>query len=473
MSDRRVFRWAGTSARMLVGTVVSAGFVIGVVTAVAAPWPSVARPPLVVHADPVASATVLACPGALLAIARDATSPGQLTVAAPQDAIAGAAAGTPDPAMRRLTASFLGGADSAAVYTSAPIGATRTDAAAAGSASVAAADLRGFAASPCLPPMMESWLVGGAGTIGAADLVLLGNPGTVAATVQLTVYGARGPQQPPGGRAVVVPAGRQIAIPLAGLSLGEESPVLRVTAAGAPVQASLQASLTRTILPGGVDQVAPVAQPSADVVIPGVEVTAAPGPAGASDSATLVRMLSPSADVSATVTVTAVGAAAAALAPTTVQLTAGLPTQVQLGGLPIGQYTVRVRAATPVLAATWQTTGFGAGSDFAWYTPASELTAASLFAVPAGAPASVTIDNAGAASATVGVRATRGSYTQQVVVPAGGSAAVRLPATGVYVLDPGGAKGVRAGLSFAADGALAGYPVRPADTAAAVLRVYP
>src|SRR3546814_6297364 len=66
--------------------------------------------------------------------------------------------------------------------------------AAAGSSSVEAADLRGFAASACRPPLLESWLVGGATTTGSGDLVVLSNPGTVAATVQITVYGASGPQ---------------------------------------------------------------------------------------------------------------------------------------------------------------------------------------------------------------------------------------------------------------------------------------
>ncbi|KAA9111214.1 DUF5719 family protein [Microbacterium rhizomatis] len=478
MSDRRVFRWAGTSARMLVGTLVAVGFVVGTVTAVAAPWPTVAREPLVVDAVPVASETVLSCVGGLLAIGRDATSAAQLSVAADQAVTAGAGEGAQAPAQTRLSASYLGGAEGAAVYTAPASGSAATDAAAAGWAAVSAEDLSGFAASECTAPLMESWLVGGASTTGASDLVLLGNPGSVAATVQLTVYGSRGAQIPPGGRNVIVPPGQQIALPLAGLSLGEESPVLRVTAAGAPVQASLQASLTRTLVPGGVDQVGATATPATDLVIAGVEVTAEPGPAGASNAATLVRMLSPSVDTTATVTVTAVGGGAPALAPSTLQLTAGLPAELQLGGLPVGQYVVDVRAPEAVLAAVWQTTGFGAGADFAWYTPAPELTGASMFAVPGGASASLTITNAARTAATVSLHAATGAFSQQVAVPAGGSVAVRLPAQGVYTLDPGGVAGVRAGLSFsgAAPGggtALAGYPVLPVDAAAATIRVYP
>jgi hypothetical protein len=460
---------------MLVGTLVAAGFVVAVVTAVAAPWPTYARSPLVVEAPPVPSSTVLACAGGLLAIGRDAGSAAQLSIAAPQAVTAGSAPGGPAAAESTLSAPFLaGGTDPGpAVVTVAPSGAAPTDAAAAGSAVVSADDLRGFAASACLPPLMESWLVGGATTTGAADLVLLANPGGVPATVDLTVYGSQGAQSPPGGRDIVVAAGQQIVIPLAGLALGEESPVVRMTAGGAPVQASLQSSLTRTLVPGGVDQMGAVAQSAADVVIPGVEVTAEPGPVGASDAATLARLLSPTVDTTATVTVSAVGSDVPALTPTTVQLTAGLPAEVQLGGLPVGRYVVRVQAVSPVLAATWQTTGFDAGADFAWYTPSPELTAPTVFAVPTGARATLTIANSGTSAASVSVESVLGAFSQAVSVPAGGSIAVPVPGRDVYALDPGTAPGIHAGLSFAGDGALAGFPVWPSDAAVAPVRVYP
>ncbi|WP_448887346.1 DUF5719 family protein, partial [Enterobacter hormaechei] len=109
-------------------------------------------------------------------------------------------------------------------------------------------------ASACRPPLAESWLVAGASTTGANDLVVLANPGDVAATVQLSVYGANGVSTPPSGAGLVVPARGQRVVPLAGLLLGEASPVVRIVATGAPVQAYLQASLTRTLLPGGSDQ---------------------------------------------------------------------------------------------------------------------------------------------------------------------------------------------------------------------------
>ena len=101
---------------------------------------------------------------------------------------------------------------------------------------------------------MESWIVGGATTTGSADILLIANPGDVPATVELTVFDTDGPGVPPGGELVVAPQ-TQRAVPIAGLALGEASPVIRVSATGAPVTAALQASITRTLLPGGVDLV--------------------------------------------------------------------------------------------------------------------------------------------------------------------------------------------------------------------------
>ncbi|MBN9172185.1 MAG: fibronectin type III-like domain-contianing protein, partial [Microbacterium sp.] len=110
-----------------------------------------------------------------------------------------------------------------------------------------------------------------------ADLVVLANPGLVPAVVTLTLYGSAGETAPPAGQSIVVAAGTQRVIPLAALALGEENPIIRVTAAQAPVQASVQTSLTRVLDPSGVDQVAAIGAPGADIVIPGVPVTLAPG----------------------------------------------------------------------------------------------------------------------------------------------------------------------------------------------------
>ncbi|GAB2841944.1 DUF5719 family protein [Microbacterium insulae] len=472
MSDRRVFRWATTSTRLLAGTLAATGAVVAVVTAVTIPWPGVVREPAALSVVPAPAASVVACDGPLLSLGRDVTQAGGLTVAATQQVTSGVSEGAAAPGQSAVIPDGRSTPDGPAVFTAPPVDRQRVDVAAAGSSTVTAEDLSGFAASACRPPLLESWLVGGSGETGAADLVLLSNPGVVPATVQLTVFGSAGEQNPPGGADIVIPAGTQRVIPLAGLVLGEASPVVRVSASGAPVHASLQTSITRTLVPGGVDQVDPIREPQATQVITGVAVTRSPGADGASDVATALRLLSPSADTSASVTVTPVGRDQPALAPQDVPLVAGEPIEVDLGGLPIGSYTVRVEAGEPVVAAVWQATGFGAGDDFAWYTPAPLVSVPSLFAAPSGPAPVLTVINPASEPADVVVVSADGAFRLEVSVPAAASVTARLSSNTVYLLDPGDGE-VRAGLSLTGDGALAGMPVWSADAATPPIVVYP
>ena len=149
----------------------------------------------------------------------------------------------------------------------------------------------------------------GAGTTGAADLIVLSNPGEVAATVTLTVYGAGGAEVPPGGGDIVVRPGAQRIIPLAGLALGEEIPVVHVQATGAPVAASLQSRITRVLEPGGVDQAGALGELATRQTVVGVTVTEGALGTGTGLAGTIVRVLSPDADTEATISVRAVGAA--------------------------------------------------------------------------------------------------------------------------------------------------------------------
>ncbi|MFD4959951.1 DUF5719 family protein [Microbacterium sp. NPDC058389] len=468
MSDRRVFRWATTSARLLIGTAVSVGAVVAVVTAVSVPWPTLVREPVRIAATPAPAASVITCDGGLLSIGRNSEDASSLALAARQTVLTGVQEGAADAQQQTLRNDAVG--EGPLSFTAPPEDGAAVDVAAAGAATARADDLAGFAASACRPPLLESWLVGGSGATGAADLVLLSNPGTVAATVQLTVYGVAGAQTPPGGADLVVAPGTQRVVPLAGIALGEENPVVRVSAVGAPVHASLQASITRTLTPGGVDQVAPIAAPAAMQVIAGVAVTRAPAQDG-SEGATMLRMLSPSVATTARVTVTAAGRTEPARAAQDVTLEAGQPLELELDGLAAGSYTVTVEAQTPVVAAVWQTTGFDEGDDFAWYTPSPEVAASTLFVTPGGPVPTLTVVNPGTEPADVNVAAQGGGFQVDLTVPAGGSTTVRLSPRKVYVIDP--ADPVRAGLSLTGDGALAGIPVWPADVAAHEIVVYP
>lgn len=471
MTDPRAFRWATTSARLLVGTVVSIAAVVAVVTAVSVPWPGLSRDPLGVVAVPAPAASVAACDGGLLSIGRDATDASAIAVAASQSVTAGVGGEAPPPAEQALQTAGLTAGEGPLVYTAMPVDRQRVDVAAAGTATVSAGDLAGYAASACRPPLAESWLVGGSGATGAADLVVLANPGTVPATVELTVFGAGGPQVPPGASELIVAAGTQRIVPLAGIALGETSPVVRVSAVGAPVHASLQTSIIRTLTPGGVDQVGSIPQPETTQSIAGVAVTSTPGADGASDAATVLRILSPSADATARVTVTPAGRTGVAFEAEQVALAAGKPLELALGGLAVGSYTVEVSADAPVVSAVWQATGFGEGDDFAWYTPSPTVSAPTLFAVPGGAPPTLTVVNPSGEPVAATVTSDDGLFRLELTVPANGATTARILPRSVYLLEP--AAPVRAAVSLTGDGALAGIPVWPADAAAPDIVVFP
>ena len=470
MSDRRLFRLATTGARLLVGTVVAAVFATAVVTGAAVAWPTVSRTPLTVSVDPAPADAVAVCTGPLLALGRDPDRADGLSVAGRESVVFGTRDEETSAVQSALAAPDVTDAQGPAVLTAQPRTRTAPEVAASGSATVDAADLAGYAASACQAPLLQSWIVGGSTTTGSSDLLLLGNPGNVPATVELTVYGATGAQVPPGGSDLVVAAGAQRIVPLAGLVLGEESPVVRVTATGAPVTAALQSSITRTLVPGGVDQETAIAAAATTQVIPGVTVTAEPGTQGASDATTVLRLLSADADTTAQVAV--VNARGVAVSTQEVPLTAGLPAGVELAGLAVGTHSVRVDAPVGVVAAVWQATGFGAGSDFAWYAAAPALTADALVAVPDGPDPTLWVFNAADAPVTVDIESLFGAAPVQLSIPPA-QAASRALATGQLYRLSTSAPTVHAMVSFVGDRALAGMPIQPEDAASPTVVVYP
>ncbi|MFT4211455.1 MAG: DUF5719 family protein [Microbacterium sp.] len=471
MTDRRrVMTWAATSTRLVVGAAAAAVAVLAVVVGVAAPWPTLTLTLTAagVEATPAASDTVVSCAGALLALGRNSLDASELQLAADQSVVHASDGATATADTLTPVPSIADDAG-AAVYTAAPVDGTASDVAAAGSASLDATDLRGFAASACRPAQMESWLVGGSTATGSADLVLLSNPGDVPATVDLTVYGAQGAQTPTGATGIVVAPGTQRIVALAGIVVGEQAPAVRVTATGAPVTAVLQSSITRTLLPGGVDQIAATSAADTELVIPGVVVTDSAVASADAGATTLVRLLSAQTDTEANVTVAAVDGSSSSTQQ--VPLHAGVPAELELSGLVAGTYTVTVEAAVAVVGAVWQTTSLGEGADFAWYAQTPEVTGETLVAVPEG-PSPTFVATAADAAADIVLEPVTGASDEVTLsVAANGSGQAALVPGAVYRLTTSAA--VHATVSYSGDGQLAGIPVWPADAASSVLTVYP
>ncbi|MFW8745689.1 DUF5719 family protein, partial [Mesorhizobium japonicum] len=139
----------------------------------------------------------------------------------------------------------------------------------------AADDESGLAAAACAEPSGSTWLVGGATTTGRTTLLTLANPTQVDATVTLAIFGEKGVVQAPGLSGIVVTAGAQRVIPLAGFAPDLASPAIHVTARGGRIVASLQQSTVRGLDAGGVDLVGATADPSTSLRIPGIRVLGA------------------------------------------------------------------------------------------------------------------------------------------------------------------------------------------------------
>ncbi|WP_300268645.1 DUF5719 family protein [Microbacterium sp.] len=457
MTQRRAIRVVATSARLVAGAVIAVGCVAGVVAAVALPWPTVANEPAELSVRPSAGDTTLVCNGPFRAIGRDTMNAQQMSPAG-RPAVTVDSNG-PREASDIAISDLTGDAPAPQRFVGSAEQGGSSLVAAAESVTIAADDLAGLAAGACRAPSTESWLVGGTVETGTSDLIILTNPGDVASTVTLTVYGLE-----PTSTTTVVPAGTQLAVPLASVAAGLQQPVVRVTAEGAPVRAVLQSSLIRTLDPSGIALQDTAGAPSANLTFAGVQVREP------SDDTpvTVLRLMATDQATNAAVTVRAGGEV---VQEVSVPLDAQVPAELGLEGLERGVYSIEVEAESAVVGATWQTNRIGAGSDFTWMTPAPEIAEQVMIAVPRGPGARIHLVNTQDADANVTLTPTAGGEERTVTVPAGGSELVEARADTTYTLTTDAP--LHAAVVLAGTDALAGWPIWPSAAAQQPIAVYP
>lgn len=249
-------------------------------------------------------------------------------------------------------------------------------------------DLRGLAAAACQAPLAESWLVGGATTLGSSARLVLANPGRTAATVTVDVWGATGPLDDGRTLQYLVPPGSERVVLLEGVAPEEARVVVRLRSAGGLVAGHLQVSELRGLVPAGVDLVVPSGAPATRQVIPGVVLLeAAPGSADAAQ----LRLLAPDGDARARVRLLGPAGEVELPGAQDVPLVAGEVLDVPLTGVPDGAWAVVVEADAPVVAGALLTTGPGVGTpedeavtrprEIAW-APSLRGTVATSVALP-------------------------------------------------------------------------------------------
>ncbi|MCC6269960.1 MAG: hypothetical protein IT190_01640 [Microbacteriaceae bacterium] len=354
-------------------------------------------------------------------------------------------------------------------------------------------DITGFAASECVKPSSQSWLVGGSTLTGRTTLIALSNPSKVNATVTLTIYSENGLVVAAGTDGIVVPPGGRRVFSLAGFVPGITSPVVKVESVGGQVTATLQQSIVRTLTPGGIDVVAASTNPAPVVVIPGIviagqrDVTSASTLEGYDDLAGVLRVFVPG-DGRTEITVSALpedGSGPAA--SSTLDVQGGIVTDFPLGEFTDGTWTLTVTSDLPVVAAvrTSTVTLDGAppagaepslpapedvvATDFAWFVGASALASQSLVSVAAGPSPKLHLVNTATSDAVVTIDGNVGAGTT-VIVSAGGAIAVPVAADVSYRV--GGFDSVQISVSYQGEGALAGFVVSPPDRGSQPIKVF-
>ncbi|PDQ36192.1 MAG: hypothetical protein B5766_01885 [Candidatus Lumbricidophila eiseniae] len=471
------------------GAIIAGCLAVAVLPAVAVvPWPTHRVAPLSTVVEPAASPQLRACPGPLLSLganaaaATSATSYGSSTTTV-----------AVDPASARVLTSKLADPGNRRASTdgqpsaiSVESGAVSFGLLAGASSQVANLETaRGFAAASCVEPSLDSWLVGGSTSVGRTTLVSLANPSDVAATVDLAIAGEEGDVLSQAARGILVPPRTRRIIPLSGLAPNLESPVIHVTSSGGPVAATLQYTSLVGLVPAGVEMIGPTAAPATTQFLPGFLVTelAATSVVGEAHEGTdfpALRLYSPSTEA-VQVSVGLLSESGGGGTVLDVTLQPGRVSDIPLGNVQPGSYTVRVQANAPVVAAARAvtgtlatldasgTTGSAPSLDVGWMVAPLPLLRNQAVAVPAGPSPVLHLMNPGTTAAAVTV--TVSGTTQTLDVPPGMGSTVSVGADTPVLL--AGTEGLYGSVSFAGVGQVAGFGVQPPGPQDSPIRVYP
>ncbi|WP_243063545.1 DUF5719 family protein [Humibacter sp. RRB41] len=474
------------SVRVLVGIIGTGVAAAALAAAALLPLPQLHVAPVGQAVTPVPADQQRVCPGGLLDQSDPTSATSFSSFGSPS------IEKTATTAIKQIslsTPSVQGGPGAPRVISTQTSGATQRPLIAGAQSQVASeSDIAGLAAASCGEASADSWLVAGSTTLGSTSLVLLSNPSAVQDTVNLTVYSEAGVAQAPAARGIVVRAGSQLVVPLAGVVPNAQASVVRVQSTGGTIYASLQQSAVQGLAPQGVELVEPTASPARNLVIPGMVVAntarLSGGAEGASSLLPSVRLLATgTSTVHATVTATSEsGKVIVATAQATLQ--GGAVREVSFDHIIDGSYTVRVSADGPVVAAARTVDAAAAPSsaesataqaeaatqDFAWFVASSPLEDTALLAVPSGGSPKLHLSNTTAKDASVTLMRP-GTSSRSLKVPAHAAIAVAVTGSASYTLR--GAKGLRASVSLTSDGASSSFALNPPGPSAQPITVYP
>ncbi|OCI32586.1 DUF5719 family protein [Oerskovia enterophila] len=289
----------------------------------------------------------------------------------------------------------------------------------------AAGDLRGLAAASCSVPDISQWLVGGSTEVGSSAQLVLQNPGRTPATVRLSVWGPGGPVVLSGGGQYLVPPGEEVVTLVEAVAPEQRRLAVHVESTGGTVAAYLQHGTLDGLVPVGVDFVTPGAEPTTALAL---GVTSA-GESVEDPLAPQLRLLAPGTEAgTATVTVYGTDGRVRLRGGEEQDLTPGAVTDVALGGLPAGDYTVVVDSTVPVVAGAFQARAGDPVPDSLDDTPQVDRAWVAATALDPAPAASSAAEDASGAAGTIEPTSARTTDRGTVTLVPGTSSIVRVGA---------------------------------------------
>lgn len=299
--------------------------------------------------------------------------------------------------------------------------------------------LRGFAAASCQQPESEFWLVGGSTVAGREALLILSNPSRIDAVADLRIFTDLGEIQVAGLAGISVLRESTTVISLASFAPSVSAMAVQVSSQGAKLAGWIQQRAIRGTSAQGVDYISTQLAASTNPVIPGLVVS------GAKELVKLEQLGDEYQDVGHVLRIFAPEGAvftAQVISSDPDTFGAVLSEEVATGTVadfPIeellnGSYSVYVSSNQPVFAAVRVATANKEGeprSDFAWLSPAGEITGERVFAVGAE-NAILTLANSSASTSRVEVRSLTGGESEVLNITSQGSAS--LPVSGTVML---------------------------------------
>jgi len=129
---------------------------------------------------------------------------------------------------------------------------------------------RGLASTQCEPTGTDFWFVGAASGVGERAVLVLTNPESATATVDVTLHGRRGLVDAPGARGVQVSPRTSVEVRLDQVAPGEKVMAVHVQVRVGRLSAAITETDVFGFEPRGTDWIPEAAPPGTELVVPGV-----------------------------------------------------------------------------------------------------------------------------------------------------------------------------------------------------------